>query len=123
MNSILALANRYYRLTLLVAFAALIAFVATRNHGSADSSTDKTTASHRSFADIGSAANSQPQRPGSFFKAPTQSQSRFTPSALTLTVNDVSDGHDGNPGDGICDTGVGFITGACTLRAAIEEYE
>jgi hypothetical protein len=53
-------------------------------------------------------------------QATRQSLSR-TPAIFT--VNDVSDGHDGNPGDGLCDTGVGFLTGACTLRAAIEEYE
>ena len=36
---------------------------------------------------------------------------------LTLTVNSIADGGDSLPGDGVCDDG----TGACTLRAAIEE--
>ncbi len=37
--------------------------------------------------------------------------------AVTFAVNDVSDAVDANPGDGVCAT----ATGACTLRAAIQQ--
>ncbi|GBD17219.1 putative outer membrane protein PmpB [bacterium HR26] len=37
--------------------------------------------------------------------------------AVTFTVTDSTDAVDANPGDSVCDTG----TGACTLRAAIQE--
>ncbi|HYJ08041.1 MAG TPA: CSLREA domain-containing protein, partial [Polyangiaceae bacterium] len=40
-----------------------------------------------------------------------------TASAVTFTVNTEVDGPDDNPGDGLCATS----SGACTLRAAIEE--
>jgi len=36
---------------------------------------------------------------------------------VVFTVNGVNEGHDANPGDGICAIG----TGSCTLRAALEE--
>ena len=36
----------------------------------------------------------------------------------TFTVNVTGDGHDANPGDGVCQTSV---PGNCSLRAAIEE--
>ena len=38
-------------------------------------------------------------------------------AATTFTVNSTGDGADSNPGDGVCNDG----TGACTLRAAIQE--
>jgi CSLREA domain-containing protein len=38
-------------------------------------------------------------------------------AATNFTVNSTGDGADNNPGDGVCDDG----TGACTLRAAIQE--
>ena len=37
----------------------------------------------------------------------------------THTVNNIGDGSDANPGDGVCETAAG--NGICTLRAAIEE--
>ncbi|MBC8422456.1 MAG: S8 family serine peptidase, partial [Chloroflexi bacterium] len=41
---------------------------------------------------------------------------------IELFVNSTADTSDGNPGDGICDTGTfATPTGICTLRAAIEE--
>jgi CSLREA domain-containing protein len=39
-------------------------------------------------------------------------------AAKVFTVNVNGDGHDANPGDGICETS---ISGNCSLRAAIEE--
>ena len=38
-------------------------------------------------------------------------------TAATFVVNDTTDAHDANPGNGLCATS----TGGCTLRAAIEE--
>lgn len=40
-------------------------------------------------------------------------------AASSFTVNDLGDGTDANPGDGVCEVNVGL--GDCTLRAAIEE--
>ena len=122
MNSIITLTGKYSRLMLLIFCAAMVASATVAIRGRADSAMKgKTTLSKCDSVEIPLATKILPPRANSLFNA--QDQSRFTPSAPTFTVNDVSDGHDGNPGDGICDTGVGFTTGACTLRAAIEEYE
>ncbi len=40
-------------------------------------------------------------------------------TASSLSVNDIGDAPDFNPGDGVCETAAG--NGVCTLRAAIEE--
>jgi len=40
-------------------------------------------------------------------------------AAASFVVNSVSDVHDANPGDGVCETAPG--NGVCTLRAAVEE--
>lgn len=41
----------------------------------------------------------------------------FPAAPMTFTVDDTVDGSDANPGDGICDNGLG----ECTLRSAIQE--
>ncbi|HBB94620.1 MAG TPA: hypothetical protein DC054_04460 [Blastocatellia bacterium] len=58
----------------------------------------------------------------SWFALPTRYRQLLEPTAFAapkvFTVNVNGDGHDANPGDGICETS---ISGNCSLRAAIEE--